>query len=108
MYALASSRRGRNAQIDIAFEDFLSSGHMCNRAKAAMCSPDDLIVDYLPTFDASDADEVREAFGEACEQAVDGEIDKVQLDEEDLRFVRQHFIEGRHFRLDTKYPLDAA
>ncbi|MBT3380724.1 MAG: hypothetical protein HN742_26910 [Lentisphaerae bacterium] len=108
MNALACSERGTNAQIDIAFEDFMSSGHMHNRAKAAMCSPDDLIVDYLPAFDVSDAAEVREAFGEACEQAVDGAIGKVRLDDEDLLFVRRHFIEGRHFRLDTAYPLDAA
>ena len=53
MNALACSERGTNAQIDIAFEDFMSSGHMHNRAKAAMCSPDDLIVDYLPAFDVS-------------------------------------------------------
>lgn len=108
MLALALFGSGRASQVDIPFEDFLSSGRLCGRAKAAMCSPDDLIVDYLPAFDVSDADEMREAFGEACSQAVDGAIDKVRLDDDDLLFARQHFIEGRHFRLDTPYPLDAA
>jgi hypothetical protein len=108
MRALVTSRQSRGMQLEMALEDFLDSGRMACRAKAAMCSPDDLILDYLPAFDAGDADEVREAFGEACEQAVDGEIGKVQLDDDDVLFVREHFLNDRRFRITQGWLPEAA
>mgnify|MGYP006279356211 FL=1 len=104
MQALVAAGRGRNTQLEIPFEDFMDSGHMTRRAQVAMCSPDDLVTDYLPAFDPGDAEEIREAFGEACEQAVDGQIDKVRLDDDDVSYARQHFLEERRFRLVGELP----
>lgn len=108
MHALISSGMRRNAQLDIPFEDFLSSGRMHSHARAAMCSPEELIVDYLPPFDAGDPAEVREAFGEACYQAADGDVDKIEFDADDLRFIQDHFVRARQFRLVPSYLPDAA
>jgi len=108
MLAFVSSGTRGHAQIDMALEDFLRSGHMVGRARAAMCSPEQLVVDYLPEFDAGDANEVREAFSEACCQAADGKIDKIKFDQDDLRFIRRRFVRRPQFRLFTQWPQEAA
>lgn len=108
MHAIIASGFCANMQIEIPFEDFLGSGHIRVQAKVAMCTPDDLIIDYLPAFDPADADEVREAFGEACEQAADGGLNKVRLDDDDVLFARRHFLRSRRFRLAGELYLDAA
>ena len=99
MHAVAAISGRGPVQLELSFEDFLYSGVMRRQAQVAMCSPDDLIVDHLPAFDCGDADEVREAFAEACEQASDCAVSGVKLDDDDLLFTRRHFIESRPFRL---------
>lgn len=108
MLAFVSSGARDNARIDMPLEEFLRSGHMVGRARAAMCSPEQLVVDYLPDFDAGDANEVREAFSEACYQAADGGIDKIKFDRHDLRFIRNRFVRRPQFRLFTQWPQEAA
>jgi len=100
MRFLASTTSGnRGAQLQLSFEDFLYSGCMRRQATTAMCEPEDVIYDHLPTFDCGEPEEIREAFAEACEAGSDYTVDKVELDDQDLNFVRRRFIEGRMFRL---------
>ena len=99
MHAVAAISGRDPVQLELSFEDFLYSGVMHRQARAAMCSADDLILDHLPPFDCGDPEEVREAFAEACEQASDCAVSRVKLDDDDLLFTRQHFIESRPFRL---------
>jgi hypothetical protein len=108
MHAIINARHSQSMQLEMSFENFLSSGRIARSAKVAMCSPEDLVMDYLPPFDPGEPDEIREAFAEASYQAVDGAIDKIRLDDEDVAFVRRHFLRGRQLRLlETPLP-DAA
>ncbi len=91
MNALVSFGRGVRS-VELPFAAFLGSGFLAVHAKVAMCSPRDLVLDHLPSFDPDDEEEVREAFAEACEQATDGTTARVRLDREDLRFVRNRLL----------------
>jgi len=92
-----SSKRGKRVQL--SFQDFLYSGTMRSQAVSAMCEPEDLIYDHLPGFDCSEPEEVREAFAEACEAGSGYAVDKVELDDNDLNFVRRRFLNERRFEL---------
>ena len=108
MQAIINARHSQSMQLEMSLEDFMSCGRVTRNATVAMCSPEDLVMDYLPPFDPGETEEIREAFGEACYQAVDGAIDKIQLDDTDVAFVRRHFLRGRQLRLlETPLP-DAA
>ncbi len=98
MHALVMRRGFAPLQLELPFEDFLASGVMRRQAQVAMCSPDDLVYDHLPAFDWDD-DEIREAFAEACEQASENAVSKVKLDDDDLLFVRRHFLGPDKMRL---------
>jgi len=91
MLALVALGHGVRS-VDLPFAAFLGSGFLAIHARAAMCSPKELLSDHLPAFDPEDDEEVREAFAEACEQATDGQTARVKLDETDLRFVRRRFL----------------
>jgi hypothetical protein len=105
---LIAAFRGRTpVTMELSFEDFLCSGLMQRQAKAAMCSADDLVTDYLPDFDCSNPDEVREAFAEACEQASEYAVSQVRLDDDDEKFVQQHFLRARHFGLSEHWLPEA-
>ncbi len=86
-------------QMKLGFEDFLYSGLMRRQSMVAMCEPEDLIMDHLPHFDWGSDEEVAEAFAEACEEAVEYQVDKVSLDDNDLIFIRRHFARQDRFRL---------
>lgn len=108
MQAIVNAGTGHSMQMELAFEDFMESGHMHGLAKAGMCTPYDLILDHLPGFDCDDPEEMREAFAEACEEASDYGVQKVQLDDHDIEFVRRRFLEDRMFRIVGQLPLQAA
>jgi hypothetical protein len=95
-------------RIDMAFEDFLDSGLFSGHAKAAMCTPEELVLDHLPVFDPDDEDETQEAFCEACEQATDGEATRIRLDREDLRFVHRRLVARESLCIPFAHPLEAA
>jgi hypothetical protein len=107
MMALVSFGRGVRS-VELPFATFLVSGFLATRAKAAMCSPRDLVLDHLPPFDPDDEEEVREAFAEACEQATDGETARVSLDREDLRYVRNRLLHDLPTGPKGPQPLMAA
>ncbi len=81
----------RPARLQLSFEDFLYSGIMRRHSMVAMCEPEDLIMDHLPPFEWGDDSEISGAFAEACEQAVEYEVEKVTLDDTDVEFIREHF-----------------
>jgi len=108
MYAVAAINGRGPVQLELSFEDFLYSGVMRRQAQVAMCRPDDLIVDHLPAFDCGDVDEVREAFAEACEQASEYGVSKVQLDDRDVAYVRHRFLGPHRLRLVEPELLPAA
>lgn len=107
MIALVAFGHGVRS-VDLPFAVFLGSGFLAAHAKAAMCTPKELVADHLPAFDPDDEDEVREAFAEACEQATDGETARIQLDEADLRFVRRRFLHDNPTGPHGPHPLMAA
>ena len=86
-------------QMKLGFEDFLYSGLMRRHSKVAMCEPEDLIIDHLPRFDWNDDDELSGAFVEACEEASEYRVEKVRLDDSDLKFIRRHFFKPDRLRL---------
>jgi hypothetical protein len=94
-------------RINMPFEDFLFSGFLSGHARAAMCSPEDLVRDHLPTFDPGDDDEVGEAFREACEQATEGDASNIRLDRRDLRFVRNKLVDPDACIIPFAHPLEA-
>ena len=108
MFALVKTRSRRTRRIDIPFEEFLGSSYVRSQAKTALCTPEDLLLDHLPPFDPDDQDEIREAFSEACEQATDGQAERIRLDHDDLRFVQTHLIRRSPTPIPFPEPLDAA
>jgi hypothetical protein len=94
-------------RINMPFEDFLFSGFLSGHARAAMCSPEDLVRDHLPAFDPDEEEEVGEAFREACEQATEGEASNVHLDGRDLRFVRNAILSPEPNIIPFHQPLEA-
>ena len=91
-------------QMKLGFEDFLYSGLVRRQSMVAMCEPEDLIMDHLPPFDWADDEEISEAFAEACEEAVEYQVDKVRMDGNDLAFIRRHFARPDRLRL-VQYEL---
>ena len=94
-------------QVRLGFEDFLYSGLMRRQSLVAMCEPEDLIMDHLPPFDWGSDEEVSEAFSEACEEAVEYQVDKVQMDGNDLAFIRRHFARPDRLRMEQHELLPA-
>ena len=94
-------------QMKLGFEDFLYSGLVRRQSMVAMCEPEDLIMDHLPSFDWGDDEEISEAFAEACEEAVEYQIDKVHMDNNDLEFIRRHFARPDRLRLVQNEMLHA-
>ena len=94
-------------QIDMPFRDFLFSGFLSGHARAAMCSPEDLVRDHLPAFDPDDEEETCEAFREACEQATDCEATNIRLDRHDLRFVLNAILSPEPHIIPFAQPLEA-
>jgi len=67
---------------------------------ANMCEPPQLIMDFVPDdVDVDDDDTLKQTFAEACELASDGQVWMVQLDREDLEFVRHRLCGNHGFRL---------
>ena len=86
MFAYTTNQSG---PVRLPPEDFLQSNLVRQRARTAMCTPEELVSDHLPPFDPEDSDEMREALAEACEWATEGDASAIQLDEEDVRFARK-------------------
>ena len=96
MHAKFTAGNGRQLSLDIPLPDFLYSGVMVRQAKAAMCEPEDLLRDYVREDLAvyGDDEEVAQEFGEAVMLATDHAVTNVEIDREDLAYVRQHFGNG--------------
>ena len=108
MLAVVRPFSRRPQTLTISFEDFLSSGVMRRQALVEMCRPEDLVLEHLRDFDAGDPDEIRQAFGEACEQALGNRLSVIRLDDHDLRFVRRRFLNNRSLGFVSTEPLPAA
>lgn len=92
MKAYFNAPNHRQFELQIPFEDFLVSGIMRRQALLNMCEPADVITDYLsPSADLDDPMELRETFAEACELATDHALADVQLDDQDVLFIRAQF-----------------
>lgn len=105
MYAYVTSQ---TASVRLPLEDFLESGLVRDRARTAMCTPEELVADHLPPFDQDDGDEMREAIAEACEWATEGDASAIRLDENDLKFARVRLFGGAPEPIPFPQPLDAA
>ena len=100
MQAFFSGVQQTELTMVLPFEDFLSTGMMQRHSRAGMCAPETLILDYVHDgLDPDDGDELAQAFAEACELASDGDVWMVQLDDEDVEFVRNRLCRDHGFRL---------
>ena len=108
MHAVLTATGRRALKLQTPFEEFLHGRGMRRRAERSFCDPEDLILDHLPEFEASDADEAAEAFAEACEQATGGLVSNVVFSDEDIHFTRRHFLHSRRFRYVMPMPTEAA
>jgi len=90
MQAFVNGLLGTQLTMQMPFEDFLSTGVMRRQSLAGMCEPETLILEHVhDSVDAEDDGELAQAFAEAAELASDGEVWMVQLEPEDIEFVRQ-------------------
>jgi len=91
MQALFENQRGHSVELDMPLSDFLATRLMEHRARAAMCTPGELVAGYLPV-DAGvlDSEELSLALAEACEAATEFSVTHVRLDRADLRYAHRH------------------
>lgn len=101
MRALVNGVNGAQPTLDMSFEDFLSTGPVFRQAQAAMCDPEDLICDFVQEDVAryGDDDEIADAFSHAAMLATDQAVRNVELDGDDIAYVRQRFGWQRGFAL---------
>ena len=93
MQALVQGLNGRQLVLDIALEDFLSSGLMYRQAKVAMCdSGEELLRDCVCEDAAAYGDEeLAGAIADALFIASDSAVTNVQLEQADIVYIRRHF-----------------
>ena len=100
MQAFVNGFLGTQLTMEMPFEDFLSTGVMRRQSLASMCEPETLILDYVhDDVDTEDSDELAQAFAEAAELASDGEVWMVQMEPEDIEFVRRRLCRHHGMRL---------
>ncbi len=74
--------------------EFLASRLMQQRARAAMCTPGELVVGYMPIEGpVLDSEELALALAEACEAATEFSVNHVRLDQRDLRYAQRRLPE---------------
>jgi len=94
MQALFDSPRGRRVEIRMPLSEFLASRLMEKRARAALCTPGELVVGYLPVDCAVlDCEELALALAEACEAATEFSVTHIRLDGRDLRYAQRRLPE---------------
>ena len=102
MQAFVNGLLGTQLTMEMPFEDFLATGVMRRQSLASMCEPETLILDYVhDDVDTEDSDELAQAFAEAAELASGGEVWMVQMEPEDIEFVRQRLCRNHGMRLAT-------
>ena len=100
MQAMITGVLGTELEMHLPFEEFLASGVMRQQALAHMCEPETVILDnFRENVDTDDDGELAQAFAEACELASDGEVWMVELDRDDLEFVRRRLCGCNGLRL---------
>ena len=100
MQALMNGPMNTQFSMQMPFEDFLASGVMHRQSLASMCEPETLILDYVhDDIDAEDEDELAQVFAVAAELASDGRVWMVQLEPEDVEFVRRRLCRDHGMRL---------
>ena len=101
MQALFESPRGRSVELDMPLSDFLATRLMQRRARAALCTPGELVVGHLPPdYPTFDPEELGLALAEACETATEFAVSRVRLNHADVRFAQR--------RLEGLYSPEAA
>jgi hypothetical protein len=101
MQALFENARGRSVELAMPLSDFLATRLMEKRARAALCTPGELVVGYLPVDYATlDSEELSLALAEACETATEFTVSRVRLNRADVRFAQR--------RLEGLYSPEAA
>ena len=101
MQALFETERGHSVELDMPLGDFLATRLMQRRARAALCTPGELVVGYLPVDYATlDSEELSLALAEACETATEFAVSHVKLNHADVRFAQR--------RLEGLYAPEAA
>lgn len=94
MQALFDSPRGHRVALSMPLSEFLASRLMEKRARAALCTPGELVVGYLPVDCAVlDSEELALALAEACEAATEFSVSHVHLDRRDLRYAQRRLPE---------------
>ena len=100
MQALMNGPMNTQFTMQMPFEDFLGSGIMHRQSLAGMCEPEVLILDYVhDDVDPEEDGELAQAFAEAAELASDGQVWMVQLEPEDVEFVRRRLCREHGMRL---------
>jgi hypothetical protein len=101
MQALFENARGHSVELDMPLSDFLATRLMERRARAALCTPGELVAGYLPVDYATlDSEELSLALAEACETATEFAVSRVKLNRADVRFAQR--------RLEGLYSPEAA
>ena len=96
MQALFENQRGHSVELDMPLSEFLATRLMQRRARAALCTPGELVVGHLPGgYDSLDSEELSLALAEACETATEFTITRVKLNRADVRFAQRR-LEGLH------------
>ena len=91
MHAMFDSPRGHRVMLSMPLSDFLGSRLIQRQARAAMCTPGELVTGYLPVDpQVLDSEELALALAEACEAATGFSVTNVRLDERDLRYAQRH------------------
>ena len=94
MQALFENLRGHTVELDMPLSDFLATRLMEKRARAALCTPGELVVGYLPIDYATlDSEELSLALAEACETATEFAVSQVKPNQADVRFAQRR-LEG--------------
>ena len=101
MQALFENARGHSVELDMPLSEFLATRLMQRRARAALCTPGELVVGHLPgDYGTLDSEELSLALAEACETATEFSVNHVRLNQADVRFAQR--------RLEGLYTPEAA
>ncbi len=102
MQAMFNGANNASLFLTIPLEDFLSSGPMFRQSQAAMCEPEELLLDFVSQdLDWDSDEEMGSAFAEACILASDHAVSKVDLCRSDVAFIKRHFAPNHGMRLVT-------
>ena len=93
MQAVFESQRGHSVELSMPLSEFLATRLMQRQARAALCTPGELVVGYLPVDYATlDSEELSLALAEACETATEFAVSHVKLNQADVRFAQRRLV----------------